>query len=98
MCARPSCTTTRTPSSFRRCCARGLSVPEDLALISYDDVFAAPGAPPLTAVAPPKRAVGAAAVDLLLRRLRSGPALPVHRLELLPELKVRASCGGTPAS
>ncbi|MEU6424020.1 substrate-binding domain-containing protein [Streptomyces spiralis] len=78
--------------------ARGLSVPEDLALISYDDVFAALGAPPLTAVAPPKRAVGAAAVDLLLRRLRHGPDLPVHRLELLPELKVRASCGGTPTS
>ncbi|GED89670.1 LacI family DNA-binding transcriptional regulator [Streptomyces sp. 6-11-2] len=73
--------------------ARGLSVPEDLALISYDDVFAALGAPPLTAVAPPKRAVGAAAVDLLLRRLRHGSALPIHRLELLPELKVRASCG-----
>ncbi|MFD8612510.1 substrate-binding domain-containing protein [Streptomyces sp. NPDC059631] len=74
--------------------ARGLSVPEDLALISYDDVFAALGAPPLTAVAPPKRAVGAAAVDLLLRRLRHGDALPVHRIELLPELKVRSSCGG----
>ncbi|MFI2641876.1 substrate-binding domain-containing protein [Streptomyces sp. NPDC018610] len=74
--------------------ARGLSVPEDLALISYDDVFAALGAPPLTAVAPPKRAVGSAAVDLLLRRLRHGHSLPVHRLELLPELKVRASCGG----
>ncbi|MFB7596586.1 substrate-binding domain-containing protein [Streptomyces sp. NPDC056160] len=74
--------------------ARGLSVPEDLALISYDDVFAALGAPPLTAVAPPKKAVGAAAVDLLLRRLRHGAALPVHRVELLPELKVRASCGG----
>ncbi|MFF4828725.1 LacI family DNA-binding transcriptional regulator [Streptomyces sp. NPDC001312] len=73
--------------------ARGLSVPEDLALISYDDVFAALGAPPLTAVAPPKRAVGAAAVDLLLRRLRHGSALPIHRVELLPELKVRASCG-----
>ncbi|WP_086726171.1 LacI family DNA-binding transcriptional regulator [Streptomyces carpinensis] len=78
--------------------ARGLSVPEDLALISYDDVFAALGAPPLTAVAPPKRAVGAAAVDLLLRRLRHGSSLPVHRVELLPELKVRASCGGTPAA
>ncbi|WP_433357184.1 substrate-binding domain-containing protein [Microtetraspora malaysiensis] len=54
-------------------------------------------APPLTAVAPPKRAVGATAVELLLRRLRSGSALPVHHVELLPELKVRASCGAASA-
>jgi DNA-binding LacI/PurR family transcriptional regulator len=74
--------------------ARGLQVPEDVALISYDDVFAALAAPPLTAVAPPKHAVGAGAVELLLRRLSSGAELPVHHLELLPELKVRTSCGG----
>ncbi|MGK4579291.1 substrate-binding domain-containing protein [Kitasatospora sp. HPMI-4] len=73
--------------------ARGLHVPDDVALISYDDVFAALAAPPLTAVAPPKRAVGAAALELLLRRLGGGE-LPVHHVELLPELKVRASCGG----
>ncbi|MFB7355855.1 substrate-binding domain-containing protein [Streptomyces gardneri] len=77
---------------------KGLRVPEDVALISYDDVFAALGAPPLTAVAPPKRAVGAAAVELLLRRLSSDSALPVHHLALLPELKIRASCGGVPGA
>lgn len=77
--------------------ARGLGVPEDIALISYDDVFAALGAPPLTAVAPPKHAVGAAAVELLLRRLTLGAALPVHHTELLPELKIRSSCGARPA-
>lgn len=73
---------------------RGLRVPDDVALISYDDVFAALAAPPLTAVAPPKRAVGAAALELLLRRLTAGTALPAHHLELLPNLKVRTSCGG----
>ncbi|MGW2374472.1 substrate-binding domain-containing protein [Kitasatospora sp. NPDC001683] len=73
--------------------ARGLRAPDDLALISYDDVFAALAAPPLTAVAPPKRAVGAAAVELMLRRIDS-PELPVHHVQLLPELKVRTSCGG----
>ena len=73
---------------------RGLRAPDDLALISYDDVFAALAAPPLTAVAPPKRAVGTAAVELMLRRIAGGSALPVHHLRLLPELKVRTSCGG----
>jgi len=77
--------------------ARGLRVPEDVALISYDDVFAALAAPPLTAVSPPKRAVGAAALDLLLRRLDQGSALPAHHIELLPTLKIRTSCGGTAA-
>jgi DNA-binding LacI/PurR family transcriptional regulator len=75
--------------------AHGLTVPDDLALISYDDVFAALAAPPLTAVAPPKRAVGAAALELLLRRIGGGGSLPVHHLELLPSLKVRTTCGGT---
>ncbi|GGT14353.1 LacI family transcriptional regulator [Streptomyces tanashiensis] len=75
---------------------RGLDVPEDVVLVSYDDVFAALAAPPLTAVAPPKRAVGAAALDLLLHRLDGGSSLPTHHVELLPELKIRASSGGTP--
>ncbi|MFD0277737.1 substrate-binding domain-containing protein [Kitasatospora sp. NPDC127111] len=75
--------------------ARGLRVPEDIALVSYDDAFAALTTPPLTAVAPPKRAVGAVALDLLLRRL--GPAdLPAHHIGLLPTLTVRSSCGALP--
>ncbi|MFE9424836.1 substrate-binding domain-containing protein [Kitasatospora sp. NPDC006697] len=73
--------------------SRGLRIPQDVALVSYDDVFAALAAPPLTAVAPPKRAVGTAAVELLLRRI-GGSALPVQHVQLLPELKVRTSCGG----
>ncbi|MER5641119.1 LacI family DNA-binding transcriptional regulator [Kitasatospora sp. NPDC002227] len=74
--------------------ARGLRAPDDLALISYDDVFAALASPPLTAVSPPKRAVGAGAVELMLRRIEHGTELPVHHVQLLPELMVRTSCGG----
>ncbi|MFC9328897.1 substrate-binding domain-containing protein [Kitasatospora sp. NPDC057015] len=73
--------------------ARGLKVPEQLAVVSYDDVFAALGAPPLTAVAPPKQAVGSEAVALLLRRLGSEGPAPVHHVLLLPTLQVRESCG-----
>ncbi|MCC9305997.1 LacI family transcriptional regulator [Kitasatospora sp. RB6PN24] len=74
--------------------ARGLRAPDDLALISYDDVFAALASPPLTAVAPPKHAVGAGALELMLRRIDSENELPVHHVQLLPELKIRTSCGG----
>ncbi|MFC9328899.1 substrate-binding domain-containing protein [Kitasatospora sp. NPDC057015] len=74
--------------------ARGLRVPDDVGLIAYDDVFAALAAPPLTAVAPPKRAVGKAAFDLLLLRLAGGPERPIHRTALLPALRLRTSCGG----
>ncbi|MBO1413644.1 LacI family DNA-binding transcriptional regulator [Streptomyces sp. FH025] len=74
--------------------SHGLTVPEGLALIAYDDVFSALADPPLTAVAPPTRAVGETAVDLLLRRLSAGHHLPTHRITLLPSLCVRTSCGG----
>lgn len=73
--------------------SRGVSIPGDLALVSYDDVFAALAAPPLTAVAPPRRAVGQAAMELMLRRLDGGADLPVHHVTLLPSLKIRTSCG-----
>ncbi|MFJ8313870.1 MULTISPECIES: substrate-binding domain-containing protein [unclassified Streptomyces] len=70
--------------------AHGLRVPGDLAIVAYDDEVAALADIPLTAVAPPKRAVGVAAVDLLASRI-TDPARPRHRLAILPELKVRAS-------
>ncbi|MEU6142908.1 substrate-binding domain-containing protein [Streptomyces sp. NPDC047081] len=80
--------------------ARGIRVPDDLALIAYDDGVAALADVPLTTVAPPTHAVGELAAQLLLQRLaeRRGGRRPGPRqhIELLPELRVRASCGGTP--
>ncbi|MFD4877114.1 substrate-binding domain-containing protein [Streptomyces sp. NPDC058420] len=82
--------------------ARGIRVPDDLALIAYDDEVAGLADVPLTAVAPPKRSVGEWAAKLLLRRLAErgsghGPA-PRQHIELLPELRIRSSCGAkTPA-
>ncbi|RSS78831.1 LacI family DNA-binding transcriptional regulator [Streptomyces sp. WAC06614] len=49
--------------------ARGVRVPEDLTVITYDDEVAALAGVPLSAVAPPKREVGARAAELLLDRL-----------------------------
>jgi len=70
--------------------ARGLSVPDDLSVIAYDDEVASMFTPPLTAVRPPREEVGAAAVDLLVRRLE-GQDRAVHRVSLSPTLNVRQS-------
>lgn len=55
---------------------------------------------PLTAVAPPRRAVGRAAVELIVRRLQEGESHIMRHLHLLPRLNVRASTvlpgAGTP--
>ncbi|MFH8338396.1 substrate-binding domain-containing protein [Streptomyces sp. AM6-12] len=72
---------------------RGIRVPQDLAIISYDDEVAALASVPLTAVAPPKRALGRKGIELLASRLRSDRPLPVHHLTLQPSLAIRASCG-----
>ncbi|MFE8910364.1 substrate-binding domain-containing protein [Streptomyces globisporus] len=80
--------------------ARGVRVPEDLAVIAYDDEVASLADLPLTAVAPDKHAVGAAAARLLLSRLgvddpgAAGPGAGARRhLDILPTLRVRVSCG-----
>ncbi|WP_254705683.1 GntR family transcriptional regulator [Streptomyces vilmorinianum] len=75
----------------------GLRVPEDLALISYDNEFADVAEIPLTAVSPPKFQVGRLAAQILLRRLTDGDASPLHQVQLRPRLVVRASCGAAPA-
>ncbi|MEU7699309.1 substrate-binding domain-containing protein [Streptomyces sp. NPDC015492] len=73
----------------------GVRVPQDLALIAYDDEVAALADTPLTAVAPPKRQVGRHAAELLVERLTEGPEEDAARrhLGLLPRLRVRDSCG-----
>ncbi len=74
--------------------SRGIRVPEDLSVVAYDDEVAAFAVVPLTAVSPPKQAVGGAAMRLLEARLNSGPGemeLPIQHLSLLPTLTVRKS-------
>lgn len=72
----------------------GLRVPDDLAMVSYDNEFADVAEIPLTAVSPPKFQVGRLAAQILLRRLSDGDASPLHQVQLRPNLVVRASCGG----
>ena len=71
--------------------AAGLRIPEDIAVVGYDDVpFAATLDPPLTTVRQPIERMGQEAVGLLLDLLaypEDGP----HRLVLPTELVIRAS-------
>ncbi|MGW0390560.1 substrate-binding domain-containing protein [Streptomyces sp. NPDC003042] len=71
--------------------ARGVRVPEDLAVITYDDEVAGLADVPLSAVAPAKREVGARAAALLLDRLTGeDDDSPRQHLELLPRLSIRS--------
>ncbi|WP_327086909.1 substrate-binding domain-containing protein [Nonomuraea sp. NBC_01738] len=69
----------------------GVRLPDEVSIVAYDDEVAALSDPPLTAVAPPKNAVGTLAVDALVRRIEGGPRMPRQQVALLPELRVRAS-------
>ncbi|MGD7707801.1 substrate-binding domain-containing protein [Microlunatus sp. Y2014] len=72
---------------------RGIAVPEELALVSYDDETADIADVPLTAVSPPKHRIGRMAAEILLQRLAAGAECPLHQVRLRPELVVRESCG-----
>ncbi|WP_406385497.1 substrate-binding domain-containing protein [Streptomyces sp. NBC_01618] len=85
----------------QRLAESGVDVPRDCSVVAYDDVVAALGSTPLTAVAPPKAEIGRVAAELLLHRLSgaAGASGPVRRTELLPTLEVRGSAQGpTPAT
>lgn len=70
---------------------RGIRVPHDLAIVAYDDDVARFGDPAITAIRPPKEAVGREAVHLLVSRIEADEARPLHRVRLGPELHVRRS-------
>jgi DNA-binding LacI/PurR family transcriptional regulator len=73
-----------------RCEERHLSVPGDLSLVAYDDEVAGLVSPALTAVRPPRRSIGRAAVRLVADRL-ADPGRPTHRVVISPSLRVRDS-------
>ncbi|WP_418274985.1 LacI family DNA-binding transcriptional regulator [Isoptericola jiangsuensis] len=69
----------------------GVSVPDDVALVGYDDVtFAAELATPLTSVRQPRHELGVRAADLMLR----DPDEPAEQVLFSPELVVRESTVG----
>lgn len=71
----------------------GMKCPEDFGLVSFDDypwlgIFR----PRLTTVELPKHQLGSEAAELLIERISGSTARPVLR-KLLPELRIRESCG-----
>lgn len=74
----------------QRCESRRLSVPKDLSVVAYDDEVAALFSPALTAVRPPRRSLGRAALALVAERL-TDPDRPTHRVVISPSLRIRDS-------
>ncbi len=71
----------------------GARVPDDIALIGYDDIdFAAATVVPLSSIRQPARLIGATAVDLLLEEVDASQGGRVVRFQ--PELVVRESTAG----
>jgi LacI family transcriptional regulator len=69
----------------------GLRVPDDLAIVGFDDiVFAAAAAVPLTSVRQPRQELGRAAAQLVLDEA-TNPAHKHQQLSFTPELVARAS-------
>lgn len=75
-----------------------LSIPGDLAMVSYDDEGAEFAEIPLTAVSPPKRRLGRLAAEILLHRLKPGGLKPRHQISLRPPIVIRDSCGAMAAT
>ncbi len=79
---------------IHRLLERGLRVPDDVAVVGYDDIrYAEFLEVPLTTVAQPKWEMGNQATQILFERIESNESDDEHRQLLLePELIVRASC------
>jgi LacI family transcriptional regulator len=71
---------------------QGLDVPNDVAIVGYDDIeFAAAAAVPLTSVRQPRHLLGKTAADLLLEETQDLQNHIHRQIEFEPDLVVRAS-------
>jgi LacI family transcriptional regulator len=83
---------------LRALAASGIRVPEEVAVVGFDDIFPASlSDPPLTTVHQPIRMIGERGCNRLIE-LIADPSLR-HRVEVLPvELVLRSSCGCPPGT
>lgn len=76
----------------------GFTVPDDIALVSYDETFWAKHIdPPLTTIHQPGYMMGKISAEMLIEKIRAGKDRPYHpqTVVLKPELIVRNSCGSS---
>lgn len=73
------------------CAEQGIRIPEDLAIVAYDDEIAQLADPAMTAVRPPKSLVGRTSVEQMVARLTEGRRRPSQRILTVPELIIRDS-------
>ncbi len=78
--------------------AHAIRVPEDIAVVGFDDIYHATlSNPPLTTVRQPTRGIGERACERLIERIADPTLRPT--VELLPtELVIRSSCGCPPGT
>ena len=77
---------------IRRYIRRGLQVPQDMALVGYDDIeLARYMTPPLTTIHQPKDELGELAIDVLIHRMAASARKNSSAFSLTPELVVRGS-------
>lgn len=82
-----------TLGAFRALHEADVRIPEEVALVGFDDMpWATSLNPPLTAVSQPSQEIGSSAADLLLDRI-ARPDRAIRHLILETKLVVRASCG-----
>lgn len=73
-----------------------LSVPEDVALVGYDDIaFTESAVVPITSIRQPAEEIGRTAIDLLLRQAQAGQNAQREQFVFAPKLVVRASSAQT---
>lgn len=77
--------------------ARGVRIPEDISLVSYDDDFAGLFDPPVTAVAPAREFVGRLAASLLRDSIEAS-STSVSHIRVEPRLVVRNSVAAARAA
>lgn len=94
-----ACSFLKTVGALRAVRELGLHVPDDVALIAYDEMpWSGLMSPPLTSVAQPVTAMAHQAIELLLQRIherweRPGDASVVEQILHRPWLIDRESCG-----
>lgn len=76
-----------------------LRVPDEVALIGYDDIdFARSAVVPLSSIRQPTKRIGATAVDLLIAAAEDPATHRAEHVVFQPELVIRASTGGGKSS